>query len=59
MTEKFTKEEKKQLLKAIRDLCIFEAQTRKMRGYGAFSKDEPMPIPALKKLCDLLEEETK
>lgn len=57
LPEEMTAEEKRQALDAIQRLCNFEAQTRQIRGYGAFKLEE-LPIPGLVKLCRILEEES-
>ena len=56
LPEELTTEEKKDALHAIKRLCQFEAETRQIRGYGAFELSE-LPVPALVKLCRILEDE--
>lgn len=42
--------ELKRFLDVFNSLDEFEAQTRHLRGYGAFDKDTPMPIPEVVKV---------
>lgn len=58
MTTEPTKEEIKEALEAIHRLCVFEADTRHIRGYGGF-KIEELPIPGLVKLCAWLKEKSE
>jgi hypothetical protein len=48
-------EEIKRFLEVFDTLCQFEALSRKVRGYGAFSEDE-IPSPEVIKVCNWLKE---